>query len=97
MKLNPSIPLHAIIGLLTGLWGFIFGYFVRPFEHGSMDDHKWLVVSLGFSIAITVSYILVSFCQKIVYQKWSKWNYSLEVGVYIFFLYSIYAHYISLL
>ncbi|MDY8136461.1 LytTR family DNA-binding domain-containing protein [Aquimarina sp. 2201CG5-10] len=85
MKLNPSITLHSIIGLLTGLWGFLFGYFVRPFEHGTMDLYKWIVVSTGFSIAIMISYILVSFCQKIVYQKWSKWNYSLEVGVYVFF------------
>ncbi|MBW1295387.1 LytTR family DNA-binding domain-containing protein [Aquimarina litoralis] len=99
MKVNPSIKHHAIIGLLTGIWGFVFGFFVRPFEHGKMDTNKWIVVSVGFSIAITLSYIIISFFQKIIYQKLSSWNRKLEVSFYILFylLYTFitYLYYLS--
>jgi len=83
--LNPSIKHHFIIGLLLCLWSFAFAFFIRPFEHGTMDLQVWIRVSVGFSLATLISYSLVSLSQKVIYQKLSKWNVSLEIGMYILF------------
>lgn len=83
--LNPSIKHHLIIGLLLCLWSFLFGFFVRPFEHGSMDLQVWIRVSLGFSLAAFLAYAVVSIYQKVIYQRLSKWNIYLEISTYILF------------
>ena len=83
--LNPSIKHHIIIGLLLCLWSFLFAFFVRPFEHGTMDLQVWIRVSVGFSLTAFLSYTLVSFYQKIIYQKLSKWNVTLEITTYVLF------------
>ena len=83
--LNPSIKHHFIIGLLLCIWAFLFGFFVRPFEHGTMDLQVWIRVSVGFSLATLISYTIVSFYQKIIYEKISKWNIFLEISTYILF------------
>lgn len=73
------------------IWGFIFSFFSRPFEHGNMDLQKWLFVSIGFSFFALAIYIIVSFVQKYVYQKVGKWNTGSEIFIYFLFyaLYSI--------
>ncbi|MFY0604693.1 MAG: LytTR family transcriptional regulator [Flavobacteriaceae bacterium] len=85
MKLNPSIKHHIIIGVLLCLWSFLFAFFVRPFEHGTMDLQVWIRVSVGFSLATFLAYSLVSIYQNLVYQKLSKWNITLETSSYILF------------
>ncbi|WP_299439975.1 LytTR family DNA-binding domain-containing protein [uncultured Aquimarina sp.] len=89
--LNPSIKHHTIIGGLLSIWGFLFGFFARPFEHGTMDLEVWIYVSVGFSILIFLSYAVVIWYQKIIYQKLSIWNITLEISTYILFylVYSI--------
>ncbi|MFY0631762.1 MAG: LytTR family transcriptional regulator [Flavobacteriaceae bacterium] len=85
IKLNSSIKHHLIIGLLLCIWSFLFGFFIRPFEHGTMDLGVWIRVSIGFSLATFLSYSFVSVYQKVIYQKLSKWNILLEVSTYILF------------
>ncbi len=99
--LNPSLKHHTIIGALLGLWCFVFAFFIRPFEHGTMDLEKWIYVSVGYSIIAFTSYILISLYQKYIYEKLNKWSLLLEISVYIIFyiLYTItsYLFYKSLL
>jgi len=83
--LNPSIKHHAIIGALIGAWGFLFAFFARPFEHGTMDLEKWIYVSLGFSFLAFLSYLAISFFQKYVFEKKNKWNITLEISTYLLF------------
>jgi hypothetical protein len=84
-QLNPSIKHNIAIGVLLCLWSFLFAFFVRPFEHGTMDLQVWIRVSIGFSLASLFSYITVAVYQKIIYQKLSKWNISLEISTYVLF------------
>ncbi|PTX61445.1 LytTr DNA-binding domain-containing protein [Kordia periserrulae] len=84
-QLNPSIKLHLLIGALTSVWIFLFAFFIRPYEHGSMDFTIWITVSIGFSVLAFVCYAIVSFIQKIIYQQLSKWSFLLEVGMLLLF------------
>lgn len=90
-KLNPSLKHHALIGALTTIWGFLFGFFIRPFEHGTMDELVWIKVSLGFSLTVFISYFIVALLQKIVFEKLSKWTILLEISTYVLFyiMYSV--------
>jgi len=88
-KLNPSRKYHTLIGFLLGLWMFLFAYFFRPFEHGTMDNQRWINVSLGFSILPFLSYTLMGLIQWYLFKKLSKWNLWLEVSMYVLF-YSIF-------
>lgn len=98
-QLNPSIKHHISIGALICLWSFLFAFFVRPFEHGTMDLQVWIRVSVGFSLASLFSYIAVAIYQKIIHQKLSKWNITLEISTYflfyIFYTYITYTYYKS--
>lgn len=91
MTLNPKVEHHIIIAFLLALWAFIFGFFARPFEHGNMDLGIWIRVSIGFSLATFLAYILVAFYQKIIYNRLSKWNIYLEISIYFvfYFVYTI--------
>lgn len=90
-QLNPSIKLHIVIGVLLSVWIFLFAFFIRPFEHGTMDLLVWTKVSLGFSILAFVCYGVIIIFQKIVYQQQSKWSILLEVITLLLFfmLYTI--------
>jgi len=85
MKINTNLKHHIVIGILFAIWSFLFGFFVRPFEHGTMDLMVWVRVSTGFSMAGLISYFIASVYQNITYYKLSKWNNLLEIGVYFVF------------
>lgn len=85
MKLNPKIEHHVITAILLALWAFLFGFFARPFEHGNMDLGIWINVSIGFSLAAFLAYILVAFYQKLIYNTLSRWNIYFEISIYIVF------------
>tara|TARA_R110001632_G_scaffold39718_4_gene99344 strand:+ start:3011 stop:3748 length:738 start_codon:yes stop_codon:yes gene_type:complete len=99
MKLNSSIKHHTIIAALLCAWIFLFSIVVRPFEHGEMNFEKWVYVSVGFSVIPFLSYFLVSFIQRVIYLKTSKWNVGLEIVMYVLFfsIYTIgtYIYYLS--
>jgi hypothetical protein len=84
-NLNPSIKLHVLIGALLSVWIFLFAFFIRPFEHGTMDLKVWITVSLGFSLLAFVCYGIVTIFQKIVHQKTSTWSVFLEVLTLLLF------------
>ncbi|MEM6685255.1 MAG: LytTR family DNA-binding domain-containing protein [Bacteroidota bacterium] len=84
-QLNPSIKLHLLIGAMLSIWIFLFAFFIRPFEHGTMDLKVWITVSLGFSILAFVCYGFISFFQKVVHQQTTKWSISLEVVTLLLF------------
>ena len=85
MKLNPSIKHHLIIGAFIGVWGFIFAFFARPFEHGTMDLRRWIEVSVGFSLLEFFAYALVSWVQNRIFQRSSKWTVLYEISMYALF------------
>lgn len=89
MKLNPSIKHHLIIGALLAAWSFMFTLFTRSFEHGEMDLKRWIEVGVGFSLIAFFAYAIISWVQKSVYHKISKWTVLLEIFMYILF-YAIY-------
>lgn len=98
-KLNPSIKLHLIIGVLISIWTFIFAFIIRPFDDGTLDFRLWLLISIGFSITALISYALLAILQKQLYIKVSKWNISYEItaliSFYSFYLLCIYGYYKS--
>ncbi|MEM6718860.1 MAG: LytTR family DNA-binding domain-containing protein [Bacteroidota bacterium] len=84
-QLNPSIKLHVLIGTLLSVWIFLFAFFIRPFEHGTMDLKVWITVSTGFSVLAFVCYGFITVFQKIVHQQTSKWSISLEIITLVLF------------
>jgi len=89
MQLNPSIKHHLIIGVLLFVWGFIFAFFARPFEHGTMDLNKWLLVSFGFSFLFFLAYLGISGVQRAIFQRLGRWSLGLEILIYLLY-YAIY-------
>jgi hypothetical protein len=86
MKLvNTSIKYNIIIGALIGTWGFLFAFFSKPFEHGTMDTEKWIYVSAGYSMIAFICYLIISYYQKYLYGKLASWNAYLEISVYVLF------------
>lgn len=87
--LNSSIKHHTIIGALISVWSFIFVFFSKPFEHGTMDFEKWIYVSVGYSLIAFFTYAIISYYQKHLYEKLTYWSIPLEISVYVLF-YSLY-------
>ena len=83
--LNTSIKHNIIIGALMSVWSFLFAFFSKPFEHGTMDMEKWIYVSVGYSLIAFFTYVIVSYYQKYLYEKLTNWSFPLEISVYVLF------------
>lgn len=98
-KLNPSIKHHLLIGISISIWLFIFAFFIKPFDDGTISFKMWLLISVGFSFIAFLCYGLLAIIQKSIYQKVSKWNVGFEIGSLVFFqllfLVSTYIYYKS--
>ncbi|WP_310555648.1 LytTR family DNA-binding domain-containing protein [Flavobacterium sp.] len=98
-NLNPSIRHHLLIGFFISVWSFIFAFFIKPFDDGSINFQMWLYISIGFSIIAFLCYGLLAIIQKYTYQKLLKWNISLEIAFlilfFVFFLIGTYSYYKS--
>ena len=84
-KLNPSIKHHILIGLLLGVWIFVFAFIIRPFDDGTLNFKIWILMSIGFSTSAFLSYGILTLIQYRVFRKILKWNLSLEIISLIFF------------
>jgi len=84
-KLNPSITHHLLIGIFISIWLFIFAFFIRPFDDGTISFKMWLFISIGFSLIAFLCYGLLAIIQKSIYQKFSKWNVGFEIVSLVFF------------
>ncbi|PKB15282.1 LytTR family DNA-binding domain-containing protein [Flavobacterium sp. 5] len=84
-KLNPSIKHHLLIGISISIWLFIFAFFIRPFDDGTINSKMWLFISVGFSMIAFLCYGILTIIQKSVYQKVSKWNLGFEIASLLFF------------
>ncbi|MFE3869031.1 LytTR family DNA-binding domain-containing protein [Flavobacterium sp. LS2P90] len=84
-KLNPSIKHHLLIGISISIWLFIFAFFIKPFDDGTISFKMWLLISVGFSFIAFLCYGLLAIIQKSIYQKVSKWNVGFEIGSLVFF------------
>lgn len=82
-KLNPSIKHHLYIGTFISLWIFVFAFFIRPFNDGTI--FKWSQISIIFSLIALLCYSLIAILQKAIYQKTSKWSISYELMVLLLF------------
>jgi hypothetical protein len=98
-KLNPSIKHHLLIGIFISVWLFIFAFFIRPFDDGTINFKMWLLISFGFSLIAFLCYGLIAILQKNIYQKVSRWSVGFEIISLIFFhilfLVSTYIYYKS--
>lgn len=98
-KLNPSIRHHLLIGIFISVWLFIFAFFIRPFDDGTINFKMWLLISFGFSLIAFLCYGILALIQKSIYQKVLKWNIGFEIVSLIFFqllfLISTYLYYKS--
>lgn len=98
-ELNPSIKHNLIIGLLIGLWLFIFAFIIKPFDDGTINLRAWFLISFGFSVMAFLCYAILAVLQKSVYEKISKWNINYEIVsllfFYVIYFFGIYAYYKS--
>jgi hypothetical protein len=96
-KLNPSIKHHLLIGIFISIWLFIFAFFIKPFDDGTISFLMWIYISVGFSLTAFLCYALLSLIQKKLYQRISKWNIGFEIISLLFFqllfLFSTYIYY----
>ncbi|WP_426091507.1 LytTR family transcriptional regulator DNA-binding domain-containing protein [Flavobacterium sp. DSR3-2] len=84
-KLNPSIKHHLLIGIFITVWFFIFAFFIRPFDDGTISLNVWILISVGFSLISFLCYGLIAIIQRSVYQKASKWNIVFEIVTLMLF------------
>ena len=84
-RLNPSVKHHLLIGVFLSIWLFIFAFFIRPFDDGTISFKVWLIISIGFSVIAFLCYGVIAFLQKWVYRKLAKWNIGLELISIVFF------------
>ncbi len=91
-KLNPSMKYHLYIGAFISLWVFVFAFFIRPFDDGTI--FKWGQTSISFSLITFLCYGIVAILQKAIYQKRLKWNAGFEILIlFLFYLfYSIFSY-----
>lgn len=83
--INATIKHNILIGTFISVWCFLFAFFSKPFEHGTMDTQKWIYVSLGYSFITFLSYLVISYYQKYIYKRFRKWSVFLEISVYFIF------------
>ncbi|AZA52849.1 LytTR family DNA-binding domain-containing protein [Chryseobacterium sp. G0201] len=84
-KLNPSIKHHLLIGIFLSIWLFIFAFFIRPFDDGTISFKVWVLISIGFSFIAFLCYGMLALIQEKIYNKLLKWSIGLEVASLIFF------------
>ena len=96
-KINTSVKHHLLIGIFISFWSFIFAYFIKPFDDGSINSRQWILISAGFSLISLLCYGLIALIQKSVYQKVLKWNIGFEISIlllfHFFFLVISYSYY----
>ncbi|WP_343585115.1 LytTR family DNA-binding domain-containing protein [Flavobacterium sp.] len=86
-QLNISIKHNLIVGLLIGLWLFIFAFIIKPFDDGTINFRAWFLISFGFSVMAFLCYGLLAFIQKSFYERIVKWNVGLEItAIFLFHL-----------
>ncbi|WJS95458.1 LytTR family transcriptional regulator [Flavobacterium johnsoniae] len=88
-QLNISIKHNLLVGLLIGLWLFVFAFIVKPFDDGTINFRAWFLISFGFSVMAFFCYGLLAFIQKNFYKRIGKWNVTLEI-IAIFLFYILY-------
>lgn len=94
-ELNPSIKHHLIVGLLIGVWLFVFAFIIKPFDDGTLNFQSWLLISLGFSVLAFLCYSILAILQKNIYKRIGKWNLGLEIsGILFFFLIYLFGIYV---
>ena len=84
-KTNPSIKHHLLIGIFISFWFFIFAYFIKPFDDGTISSTQWLIISIGFSIIAFLCYSIIAVIQNKIYQKILKWNIFFEIAILLLF------------
>lgn len=87
-KLNPSIKHHLYIGSFISLWIFIFAFFIRPFDDGTIN-FLWNRISISFSLIAFLCYAIITVIQKVIYQKKLKWSIGFELLI-LFLFYLLY-------
>jgi hypothetical protein len=85
IKLNPSVKDHVIIGAFISFWLFIFAFFIKPFDDGTISLKAWIFISTGFGLIAFLCYSLLAIIQKRVYEKILKWNVYFEIASIVFF------------
>lgn len=63
-QLNTSIKQNLVVGLLLGLWIFIFAFIIRPFDDGTINFRDWFLISIGFSVLAFLCYGILVLVQK---------------------------------
>ncbi|GEC80041.1 LytTR family DNA-binding domain-containing protein [Flavobacterium aquatile] len=84
-KINPLINHHLLIGIFISFWFFIFAYFIKPFDDGTISSKQWILISVGFSLIAFLCYGLIAVIQKRVYKKVLKWNIGFEIITLLLF------------
>ncbi len=84
-KINPSIKHHLLFGIFISFWFFIFAYFIKPFDDGTISSKQWILISVGFSLIAFLCYGLIAVIQKKIYQKVLKWNIIFEIIILLLF------------
>lgn len=83
--LNTSIKHNLLIGVFITGWLFIFAFFIKPFDDGTISAAMWLYISIGFSLIAFLCYALLSILQKNIYRRTEKWNSGFEALTLVFF------------
>ena len=84
-KLNPSIKHHLLVAIFIALRGFLFAFFLRPFNDDTTGFLFWIRASIGFNIIAFLAYSLITLLQHYTYQRFKKWNIGFEITTILSF------------
>lgn len=76
---NISIKYNLLIGLITGIWVFIFLFLIKPFKQERLGEIELFQIAISMSLVIICCYFSIIIIQHHLYKKYKKWNFKYEI------------------
>ncbi len=81
LAFTTNIRLHLFIGLLQGMWLYLFLVIIGPFDIYELSFWWRAQLMLGYWLLFTIAYWLVIPVQNRIYHQFQQWTWSAELSV----------------
>jgi hypothetical protein len=85
-QINVSIKYNLLIGLITGIWLFVFLFLIKPFKQEKLDKIHLFYIAISMCLVTILCYFIIIIIQNNLYKKYRKWNLKYEIIVMSIFL-----------
>ena len=81
LHLNTSRKSHILIGLILGLWVYLFLAFIGPFDAAPLQFGWRIQIMTGYGLLFSLAYFLIIPLQEWVYGQLKIWNPKWEIFI----------------